>query len=39
MDATLYLEKLMQQNKELTNLVRDYSNDAELGQKIRDLVR
>jgi hypothetical protein len=39
MDATLYLEKLMQQNKELTNLVRDHSNDAELGMKIRNLVR
>jgi hypothetical protein len=39
MDATLYIEKLMTLEKEITNLVRDYSNDAELGQKIRDLVR
>jgi len=39
MDATLYLEKLMQQNKELTNLVRNHPNDAELGWKIRDLVK
>lgn len=39
MDATLYLEKLMHQNQEITNLVRDYSNDAELGMKIRNLVR
>jgi hypothetical protein len=39
MDATLYLEKLMTQNQEITNLVRDYSNDAELGMKIRNLVR
>ena len=39
MDATLYLEKLMFQNQEITNLVRDHSNDAELGMKIRNLVR
>ena len=39
MDATLYLQKLMDQNKEITNLVKNYSNDAELGYKIRDLVR
>jgi hypothetical protein len=39
MDATLYLEKLMFQNQEITNLVRDNSNDAELGMKIRNLVR
>ena len=39
MDATLYLQKLMTLNKEITKLVRDHSNDAELGYKIRDLVR
>ena len=39
MDATLYLEKIMYLNQEITNLVRDYSNDAELGMKIRNLVR
>ena len=39
MDATLYLQKLMNQNKEITNLVRNHPNDAELGMKIRDLVR
>ena len=39
MDATLYLQKLMTLNKEITKLVRDNSNDAELGYKIRDLVR
>ena len=39
MDATLYIEKLMALEKEITNLVRDYSNDAELGMKIRNLVR
>lgn len=39
MDATLYLQKLMSLNQEITKLVRDYSNDAELGYKIRNLVR
>lgn len=39
MDATLYLEKTMYLNQEITNLVRDHSNDAELGMKIRNLVR
>lgn len=39
MDATLYLQKLMDQNKEITRLVRHYPNDTELGMKIRELVR
>ena len=39
MDATLYLQKMMDQNKEITKLVRDHSNDAELGHKIRELIR
>ncbi len=39
MDATLYLQKLMTLNKEITKLVKDYSNDTELGMKIRNLVR
>ena len=39
MDATLYLEKLMTLNKEITKLVRAHPNDAELGMKIRDLIR
>ena len=39
MDATLYLQKLMTLDKEITKLVRDHSNDAELGYNIRDLVR
>lgn len=38
MDATLYLQKLMDQNKEITNLVKNHPNDAELGMKIRDLI-
>jgi hypothetical protein len=39
MDATLYLEKLMTLDKEITKLVKDHPNDAELGHKIRNLVR
>jgi hypothetical protein len=39
MDATLYIEKLMSLEKEITNLVRKHPNDAELGWKIRDLVK
>lgn len=39
MDASLYLEKIMTLNKEITKLVRDHSNDAELGMKIRNLIR
>lgn len=39
MDATLYIEKLITLEKEITNLVRNHPNDAELGMKIRDLVR
>jgi hypothetical protein len=39
MDATLYIQKLMSLDKEITKLVRDHANDAELGYKIRNLVR
>lgn len=39
MDATLYLQKLISLDKEITKLVRDHSNDTELGMKIRNLVR
>jgi hypothetical protein len=39
MDATLYIEKLMTLEKEITKLVKDYPNDAELGVKIRNLIR
>lgn len=38
MDATLYIQKLMNQNRELTALVRDTPNNMELGQKVRKLV-
>jgi hypothetical protein len=37
MDATLYIQKLIDQNKEITNLVKNHPNDAELGTKIRAL--
>ena len=39
MDATLYLEKLMFLDKEITKIVKDTRNDAELGGKIRNLIR
>jgi hypothetical protein len=39
MDGCNYIEKLMTQNQELINLVKTTPNDAELGEKIRNLVR
>lgn len=39
MDASLYIEKLMAMNKEITKIVKDTPNDTELGMKIRNLVR
>ena len=39
MDATLYIEKLMDLDKELTRLVKKHPNDAELGMLIRRLVK
>lgn len=39
MDASLYIEKLLSLEKELTMLVKKYPNDAELGGEIRKLVR
>ena len=39
MDACNYIEKLMTQNRELINIVKNTPNDLELGQKIRNLVR
>ena len=38
MDATLYLQKLMDLKEELTIMVKMYPNDAELGKVIRNLV-
>ena len=39
MDATLYIEKLMSLEKEITFLVKNHPNDTELGMKIRKLVK
>ena len=39
MDATLYLQKLITLDKEITKIVKDTPNNAELGMKIRNLVR
>jgi hypothetical protein len=39
MDGCNYIEKLMTQNLEIINLVKETPNDAELGEKIRNLVR
>ncbi len=39
MDASLYIEKLMAMDKEITKIVKDTPNDTELGMKIRNLVR
>jgi len=38
MDATLYLQKLIDLNIELTSLVKNHPNDAELGMIIRRMV-
>lgn len=38
MDATLYIQKLMDLKKEITILVKDNPNDQDLGRKIRKLV-
>ena len=38
MDATLYIEKLMDIDRELTRLVKLHKNDAELGAIVRKLV-
>ncbi len=38
MDASLYIEKLLSLEKEITMLVKNHPNDAELGEKVRKLV-
>jgi len=38
MDATLYIQKLMDQNREITEIVRDTPNNTELGARIRKLI-
>ncbi len=38
MDATLYLQKLMDLKQEITIMVKIHTNDAELGAAIRNFV-
>jgi len=38
MDATLYIEKIMYMNREITRLVKEHPNNQELGAVIRRLV-
>lgn len=38
MDATLYLQKLLSQELEITRLVKNHPNDCELGMLIRNMV-
>lgn len=38
MDATLYIEKNLDLTREITMLVKAYTNDQELGRAIRKLV-
>ena len=38
MDATLYLQKIMDLKEEITLLVKTHPNDQELGKAIRKLV-
>ena len=38
MDATLYIQKLLDQEREITRLVKDHPNDCELGMLIRKMV-
>lgn len=37
MDGSLYIEKVISQEKEITELINKYSNDQELGQQIRKI--
>jgi hypothetical protein len=39
MDATLYIQKLMHLNEELTVLIKTHPNDADLGEAIRKLIK
>ena len=38
MDATLYIQKLLDQEREITMLVKKHPNDCELGMLIRKMV-
>lgn len=39
MDATLYIQKLMDLKEELTCLVNTFGNDSDLGAAIRNFVK
>jgi hypothetical protein len=39
MDATLYIQKLIDLKQELIVMVKTYGNDADLGEAIRRFVR
>jgi len=39
MDATLYIQKLIDLEQEITGLVKKYPNDLDLGAAIRNLVK
>ena len=38
MDATLYIQKIMDLNEEITTMVKIHPNNAELGYAIRKLI-
>ena len=38
-DGTLYLEKLLHQNREITFLVNSEENDTALGAKVREMIK
>jgi hypothetical protein len=39
MDATLYIEKFLSLEREITILVKAHGNDADLGKEVRKLIR
>jgi len=39
MDATLYVEKLMSLDQELTRMIKKYPNDIDLGAAVRNLIK
>lgn len=38
MDATLYLQKILQLKQDLTNLINKHPDDNDLGREIRKLI-
>lgn len=39
MDGCNYIQKLIEQDREITQLIKKYPNDASLGEKIRELIK